>query len=254
MGVDCSMILRCDFRDDGDHDKKVEYMHAFIERMVDQCRIPFTENNVERVEEEDCRFRFNPFDLVSVNLYDGFWECESAWRFTQYIYYGFARRVFFDMAQYFGAADVYICEEGLAWDGGIQEGDKYETWLADKESRYGPIPEYDPLVTPYEHLEKESRIYHDSFMDLHRDKARIRTIAGTFGMEETGVTRYCDRFYFFRRGDDIYMYDDMLGRLYSEEPVEYFKMIDETSYKVVQNGKEKVFQTDRLSRFPKDKK
>jgi hypothetical protein len=50
------------------------------------------------------------------------------------------------------------------------------------------------------------------------------------------------------------MYDDMLGRLYSEEPVEYFKMIDETYYKVVQNGKEKVFQTDRLSRFPKDKK
>ena len=245
------MILRCDFRDDGDHDKKVEYMHAFIERMVDQCRIPFTENNVERVEEEDCRFRFNPFDLVSVNLYDGFWECESAWRFTQYVYYGFARRLFFDMAQYFGAADVYICEEGLAWDGGIQEGDTYETWLADKESRYGPIPEYDPLVTPYEHLEKESRIYHDSFIDLHKDKTRLKTIAATFGMEEAGVARYYDRFYFFRRGDDVYIYDDILGTLYSEEPVEYFKIIDETSCKVVQKGEEKVIQTERLSKLRK---
>lgn len=84
MGVDCSMLLKCDFRDKRDHRKKVEYMRAFIDRMVEECRIPFKKNIVELVDEENYCFWFTPFALVSTNLYDGFWECESAWRFTQY--------------------------------------------------------------------------------------------------------------------------------------------------------------------------
>ena len=61
-------------------------------------------------------------------------------------------------------------------------------------------------------------------------------------MEEAGVARYCDRFYFFRRGDDVYMYDDILDTLYSEDPVEYFKIIEETSYKVVLNSEKRCFR------------
>lgn len=41
------------------------------------------------------------------------------------------------------------------------------------------------------------------------------------------------------------MYDDILDTLYSEDPVEYFKIIEETSYKVVLDSEEKVFQRDR---------
>ena len=240
MGVDCSMILKCEFHDERDHRKKVEYMRAFIDRMVEECRIAFKKNIVELVDEENYCFWFTPFDLVSTNLYDGFWECESAWRFTQYVYWGFARRLFFDIAQYFGVNEAYICEETLAYDGGIQEGDTYETWLADKESRYGPIPEYDPAVTPYVHLEQVSPIYHDCFIDLHKDKERLKTIARSMGMESAGVARYGDRYYFFRKGNDIYLYDDISGGLYSETPIEYYKIIDETTDMIAQNGEEKI--------------
>lgn len=243
MSVDCSMMIRCDFRADGDHSRKVKYMHDFIDRLRKECRIPFADYSLEQVHDDICCFDFRPLDMVYVNLYDGFWECESGWRFTQYIKGGI-RRFFFDVAQYFGGNDVYICDEFCGWNGGVQDNDTFEEWLADKVAKHGNIPEYDPDVTPTLPYEELSSVYHDKFEDLHAEKARISAIARSYGMEETGIDNYYDRFYVFLKDGKNYLYDDVSSKLFSKRPISWLEIEEWGTFDVMINGVEKRYGSD----------
>lgn len=243
MGVDCSMIIRCDFHDDGNHAKKVKYMYDFIGLLKQKCKVPFTSPSLEDVYEDACRFEFKAFDSFYFNLYDGFWECESIWRYWQYLN-GDIRRLFFDVAQHFEAQDIYICAESYGWNGGINDTDDYASWLKRITKRHGDIPEFDPAVTPSIPWESQHCIYHDSFEDLHAEKKRIAAIAKSYGMEETGIDNYYNRFYVFVKDGNYYLYDDLNSKLFLEKPISDCEIMEFGTFDVIVDGTKKRYSSD----------
>ena len=181
MGVDCSMILR---------DDRLRNLHNFEERMAivraiqdhlakkygignrEEAIIDFDnddEDDEEYDEEVFPAFNFVPYCVVGINMYDGFWEIESTWRYAQYFdQEGGPSEEFFDIAQDFGCDDAYICDEFCAWNGGDLESLNFDEWLDEMRSRFGEIKEIN--------AERKRRLRQKEFTGISYNEIELKQI------------------------------------------------------------------------------
>ena len=195
MGVDCSMILRDDsLRNMNAPEERLAKIQAIQNYLVKKygianCdeAIPWTDNDRGVFP----RFNFKPYGIVSINMYDGFWEIETAWRYSQYFDENGGpsdlQNDFYDIALDFGCDDAYICSEYCAWNGGDLEKHNFDEWLEDMRSRFGEIRDID-ANTKYSCDSKEfPDVLHEPFAECKTMMAELSENVATKGFSANGI-------------------------------------------------------------------
>lgn len=253
MSVDCSMILRDDSLLEL---KTLEEKVARIKKMEDFLMKKYGVSNrkdavsyEELDDESDLRFDFDPYGIVSINLYKGFWEIETAWGYSQYFDReggpSSLQRDFFDMAQDFGCSDAYVCSEHCTWNGCAVENLTFSEWIDEMRSRYGDIREITPEVDYWNSDEKPfPEVFHESFVALKDEMAQLSEKVSNLGYQANGIS--CVGWFFITVSKDgkVYLMNKETFELLIPGPIDYFMDLNRSSFEIVSEGKNMLFTSD----------
>lgn len=261
MGVDCSMILRDDsLRNMNAHEDRLARILAIQDYLVKKYgianrkeAIPWTEDDGGRFP----RFNFEPYGICSINMYDGFWEIETAWRFSQYFDENGGpsglQSEFFDIAQDFGCDEAYICSEFCAWNGGELEMRSFDEWLEEMHSRFGEIREID-ASTKYHHDTKVfPDVFHESFTECKGKMEELSRRVAAKGYSANGIHTIGWHFITVMKNDRVFVMNRDSLELLLTTPVDFWLDLNRSSFEVVSAGKTYLFACNGEILFETDK-
>ena len=261
MGVDCSMILRDDsLRQLKTLDEKIQRIRSVEDFLIKKYGIANRDDAIEYELLEDehfLQFNFEPYGIVSINLYDGFWEIETAWRYHSY----FSSEngpsglpdYFFDIAQDFGCDDAYICSEYCAYNGGELESHSFEGWLELMRQRNGDIPEITPETRFGGYDKGFPGVFHESFLSQKKTMAELSEKAASLGYSANGISRIGWHFITVSKNEKVYVMNRDTFTLLIPDPVDFWMDLNCSSFEVVTMGKTMLFACDGQKLFEADK-
>lgn len=260
MGVDCSMILRDDSLCGlNTMEEKVARIQAIEDFLVKKYGIANREEAlVDRTLSGDKypSFDFKPYGIVGINMFDGFWEIETAWRYSQYFDKkggpSSLQKNFFDIAQDFGCDEAYICSEYCAWNGGDLERHSFEEWLEDMRSRFGEIRElasdtmyhWDPKVFP--------EVLHESFTACKVRMAELSKKVNAKGYQANGISCIGWNYMTVSKKGKVFFMNKETLELLIPDPVDYWMDLNCSSFEIVSKGKNMLFSCNGHKIFETD--
>lgn len=261
MGVDCSMILRDDsLRNMDKPEERLARLQAMKDFLVKKYGIANYEEAITDYEDDGGyypRFNFEPYGIVSINMFDGFWEIETAWRYSQYFLDeggpSGLQSDFFDIARDFGCNDAYICSEFCAWNGGDLEMHNFDEWLEDMQSRFGKIREIRSNTKYSCNSKKFPDVFHESFSACKKEMAVLSKKVKAKGYMANGLSCIGWNFITVSKEDNVYVMNKETLELLIQEPVQYYMDLNRSSFEIVSGGKNMLYTCDGQKIFETDK-
>lgn len=260
MSVDCSMILRDDrLRNMNAPDERLARLQEIQDYLVKKYGIANSDEAIPWTDNDGGvfpRFNFEPYGIVSINMYNGFWEIETAWRYSQYFDENGGpsglKSDFFDIARDFECDDAYICSEFCAWNGGNLEMRNFDEWLDDMRSRFGDIREL-KTDTKYSYDSKFPEVFHESFTACKERMAEVFKEVEAKGYKANGISCIGWNYITVSKDGKVYLMHDKTFELLIPEPIDYWMDLNRSSFEIVANGKnmlyscygQKIFETDK---------
>ena len=251
MGVDCSIILRDDnVRKSKTYKERIDRLRFIEENLIKKYGIANREDAIIEDFDDDRgpRFIFEPYGIVSINMYDGFWEIETSWRYNAYFNdeggpSGY-QLTCYKIAQDFGCEDAYICSEYYAWNSDYLDDHTFEEWLSEIRSCFGEIREIEPN-TKYSIDEKVCPgVFHDSFSGLKEKKEELSGMVENLGYSLHGLFPSYLKFITVSRGTDVFLMSRETLELLLPEPITLFRDLNYSSFEAVSGGKTYLFAID----------
>lgn len=261
MGVDCSMILRDDsLRQLKTREEKINRIRGIEDFLIKKYGIANRDDAIEFEDFDDeqfLRFNFEPYGIVSINLYNGFWDIETAWRYHNY----FSSEngpsglpdYFFDIAQDFGCNDAYICSEYCTWNGGDVEHYTFEEWLEAMHKRYGDIPEITPETRFGGYDNGFPEVFHESFQSQKKIMAELSEKVTMLGYSPNGISRIGWYFITVSKKGKVYVMNRDTLTLLIPEAIDFWMDLNCSSFEVVSKGKTMLFACNGQKLFEADK-
>ena len=254
------MILQADeLRQLKTLEEKVAYIKALEERLLKKYGIQDRDSMMsDNLDDENwLRFRFEPYDVVSVNMYNGFWEIESAYRYSQYFSDDGTstgvRRLFFDIARDLGCDDGYVCSEHCTWNGESLESMSFEDWIARMKERFGEMREYTPAQKYGEPKGDFPEVFHDDFAECKIELSDVETKVKELGYCANGIDRICGRFLTASRDGKTYIIDSTTWSLLLPVPVDCYQDMNSYAFEVTVGEKRFLFSSEGHKIFESDK-
>lgn len=261
MGVDCSMILRDDnLRELKTFEEKIARIRAIEDFLVKKYGIVNREEAFQDRTfsgDEFPSFDFKPYGIIGINMYDGFWEIETGWRYSQYFDKDGGpsglQDTFFDIARDFGCDEAYICSEFCAWNGGDLEDHNFDEWLDEMRSRFGEIRE----LTSDTKYNWDTRVFpevvHDSFTACKEKMAELSRKVEAKGYIANGILCIGRNYITVSKDDKVYLMHDQTLELLIPDPIDYWMDLNCSSFEIVSKGinmlfsshGRKIFETDQ---------
>lgn len=261
MGVDCSMILRDDsLRQLKTREEKIQRIRSVEDFLIKKYGIANRDDAIEfeDFDNERClQFNFEPYGIVSINMYDGFWDIETAWRYHSYFSSEKAPSglpdCFFDIAQDFGCNDAYICSEYCAYNGGELESHSFEGWLELMRQRNGDIPEITPETRFGGYDNGFPEVYHESFQREKEIMAELSEKTASLGYSANGISCIGWHFITVSKNGKVYVMHRDSFTLLIPDPIDYWVDLNGSSFEIVSKGKTMLFACDGQKLFEADK-
>ena len=261
MGVDCSMILRddslCELKTFEERMARIQVIEDYL---VKKYGITNREEAIKDRTLDGDRypsFDFKPYDIVSINMYDGFWEIETGWRYSQYFDKNGGpsglQKAFYDIARDFGCDEAYICSEFCAWNGGDLEDHHFDEWLEDMRSRFGEIRELTSDTRYHWDSKVFPEVVHDSFTACKEKMADLSKRIASKGYKVNKI--YCLGWYFITvsKKGKVYLMNKETLELLIPEPIDYFMDMNCSSFEIVSRGKYMLYTSDGRKIFETEK-
>jgi len=241
------------------YDEKVAYIKALEDRLLKKYGIQDRDSMMsdELDDENYLRFRFEPYDVVSVNMYNGFWEIESAYRYSQYFSDDGTstgvRNLFFSIARDLGCDDGYVCSEHCTWNGESLERMTFEDWIARMKERFGEMREYTPAQKYGEPEGDFPEVFHDDFAECKAEFQEVETKLGEMGYRANGIDRICGQFLTASKEGKTYIVDSSTWTLLLPDPVDYYQDMNTYAFEVMVGQKRVLFSSEGRKIFESDK-
>jgi hypothetical protein len=261
MGVDCSMILRADeLHQLSSHEEKIAYIRALEDRLIKKYGIAKREDAItyeDFDDENNMRFDFEPYDIISLNMYDGFWEIESGYHYSQYFSDDGrstgVRRLFFDIARDLGCNDGYVCSEHCTWNGEDMESLNLQEWLEHMRARFGEIKEYNPTIEYGNYDDRFPEVFHDDFAECKQELRELEEVVEKLGFSANGLDTICGQFLIVSKEGRSYVLDRATNELLIPDAVDFYQDLNCCGFEIESNGKRFLFSSEGHKIFETDK-
>ena len=254
MGTDCSMILHDDrLRRLKTKEERINHIRSIEDFLVKKYGFANRDDAIvyEDLEyDEDMRFNFAPYSIVSINLIKDYWVIETGWRYHAY----FADdngpsglpAYFYDIACDFGFEEAYICDEYLADE--ITEL-PFNDWIV----KYGNIPELTKETKFGGYDGSFPRIFHESFQYEKELRTELSNKVAAIGYSANGISSVGWHFITVSRDNKIYLMNKESLILLIPTSVDYWMDLNGVAFEVVSEGKIILFACDGQKLFETDK-
>lgn len=242
MGVDLCVIIKSNFRKREDRDATI----LKLRETADLLNSTMGENRyypdlTEAGGELCIRDSNENDDFMSLELYNGFWLMDTAWRHHQYyIKNMWLRKMIYDYVILLGQNDAWPCAEYYAWNSNILEDptrtfEEWEQYCIDKLKHGIEDLDINEILYRKELFYNGDSIQHDTFADYHKKMKVYNELYRDYTLLEMNKV-----------GPMLYLQKDCKKYLLNTDNLEFitggaidgYDMLDTSQYAWVKIGKE----------------